>query len=136
MRLNLNSEIGLARFGVETKHETKPNLPNLADNIRLLGICYERYGIALCLFRPGLSHEDRQVRFLQAQMGRKGYGRSHTCRRAVDETKSRDMMLKKSRRHAAETTKFISRLVGRFPVGKERFFAVGLVAIELDTTLT
>ena len=31
MRLNLDSEIGLARFGVETKHETKPNLPNSAD---------------------------------------------------------------------------------------------------------
>ena len=33
MRLNLDSEIGLARFGVETKHETKPNLPNLADTV-------------------------------------------------------------------------------------------------------
>ena len=31
MRLNLDSEIGLARFDVETKHETKPNLPNSAD---------------------------------------------------------------------------------------------------------
>ena len=33
MRLNLDSEIGLARFGVETKHETKPNLPNSADTM-------------------------------------------------------------------------------------------------------
>ena len=31
MQPNLDSEIGLAHFGVETKHETKPNLPNLAD---------------------------------------------------------------------------------------------------------
>ena len=31
VRLNLDSEIGLARFSVETKHETKPNLPNSAD---------------------------------------------------------------------------------------------------------
>ena len=37
MRLNLDSEIGLARFGVETKHETKPNLPNSADTVKGLG---------------------------------------------------------------------------------------------------
>ena len=32
MRFNLDSELGLARFGIETKHETKPNLPNSADS--------------------------------------------------------------------------------------------------------
>ena len=31
MRHSLGSEIGLAHFGVETEHETKPNLPNSAD---------------------------------------------------------------------------------------------------------
>ena len=36
MRLNLDSEIGLARFGVETKHETKPNLPNSADRLHVV----------------------------------------------------------------------------------------------------
>ena len=35
MRHSLGSEIGLAHFGVETKHETKLNLPNSADNKRL-----------------------------------------------------------------------------------------------------
>ena len=29
---------GLAHFGVETKHETKPNLPNSADTLDLIHI--------------------------------------------------------------------------------------------------
>ena len=37
MRHSLGSEIGLAHFGVETKHETKPNLPNLADKFVVVG---------------------------------------------------------------------------------------------------
>jgi len=35
VRHSLGSEIGLAHFGAETKHETKPNLPNSADSNRM-----------------------------------------------------------------------------------------------------